>query len=142
MGSGGNGRLPEDAFSADAGRFSSWLESAGLDYLIVDESPGDRLRLRFVGGFEGGDVVWDCELLTLAAESRCLERAGKHVPAGGLRRFIEIGNPAGQGVPLRVGLELDCIDRPAIEKTIIMIRNYKRLHRGRHEYGGWHPVQP
>jgi hypothetical protein len=46
-------------------------------------------------------------------------------------------------VPLRVGLDLQRIDRPAIEKMIIMIRNYRNLRYGRHEYGEARtPVSP
>ena len=77
--------------------------------------------------------VWDCDFITLAAESARQTENGAGAVA--LRNFIEIDAPAEQGVPLRVGLCLSRIDTPAIEKMIVMIRNYRRLRPGRHEYG-------
>jgi hypothetical protein len=68
-------------------------------------------------------VVWDCDFLTLDA-------------ARAARNFIDVGESGPQGVPVRVGLAVTRIDRPAIEKMILMIRNYRRLRPGRHEYGG------
>jgi hypothetical protein len=34
-----------------------------------------------------------------------------------------------------VGLHVERIDPPTVRKAMIMIRRYKRLRRGRHEYG-------
>ena len=39
---------------------------------------------------------------------------------------------------LNVGLDLKTIDEAVINKTIIMIRNYKRLRIGRNEFGSMH----
>jgi hypothetical protein len=44
--------------------------------------------------------------------------------------------PAPDGkLALTVGLNLTAIDEPTIKKTLIMIRNFKRLKLGRHEWG-------
>lgn len=51
------------------------------------------------------------------------------------RQFIEISTEQKQSVPLTIGLDLPTINEPTILKTIIMIRNYKRLILGRHEFG-------
>lgn len=115
------------AWSADASIFSRYLQQNHSDYLLVGHEPASRVHIRFVGPFEGADVVWDCHLMTLEA-------------AAASRNFIEIGVPDDRGVPLQVGLALARIDRPAIEKAIIMIRHYKRLAAGRHEYGDTQPV--
>jgi hypothetical protein len=112
------------ACSADARLFSAYLQSIGEDWLLVEQAGEQRARLRFTGPFMGKTVVWDCEFLTLASISA-------------ERNFIDIGAPGARGVPLIVGLALARIDRPAIEKMIIMMRNYKRLRTGRHEYGQW-----
>lgn len=134
--------LPPAAWSGDAGVFDSYLADSGQDYVLVGTPQQERARVRFSGRFQGQPVVWDCEFVTLAAEYA--ERR-KHSPGevGGVRNFIEIGEAQSHGVPLRVGLGVACIDRPAVEKMIIMIRNYKRLHPGRHEYGEpWVPLSP
>ena len=52
--------------------------------------------------------------------------------------FIEIIE-ADEGIySLNVGLDLKTIDEAVIKKTIIMIRNYKRLRIGRIEFGSMH----
>jgi len=88
----------------------------------------------FEGRFDGGEVIWQCELHTLAS----LAQRGRQ---SNQRQFIEI-QPAliakQQGKPvlqIMIGLNVPKIDAAVIEKTIIMIRNYKRLQVGRHEYG-------
>lgn len=122
-----------DALSGNVQRFSAFLKKSGLYFWLVEQS-GDRAVLAFTGPFEGHEVVWRCEFVTLDAELRRLEQ--EHAQATqGLRNFIEIHEPVAEGVPLRVGLALPRIDTAAIEKMMLMIRLYKNLRRGRHEYG-------
>lgn len=108
--------------------FRAELAARGGDYICDDALGGCNVRLRFIGRFEGQEVVWDAELVALAA----LERA----PA----QFLDIGVPGPRGVPIRIGLVVPAIDRSTLLKAIIMVRNYKRLHRGRHEFGPHGPV--
>lgn len=88
----------------------------------------------FEGRFDGGDVIWQCELYTLASLAQRSRQSSQ-------RQFIEIqSQPVSQqqGKPvlqIMVGLNVPKIDTAVIEKTTIMIRNYKRLQTGRHEYG-------
>ena len=125
------GQLPPAALSGDPAVFSAYLADTGQPFVLLGALHGQRAQVRFTGPFEGGQVVWDCKFVTLRAEQQ------GHAPgaAGSLRNFIEIGEPGERGVALRVGLDLAAIDRPAILKMIVMIRNYKRLRRGRHEFG-------
>lgn len=98
-------------------------ELAGADYLCDTPLDGSMARLRFIGRFEQRDVVWDAELIALEATAT----------AGA--QFIDIGAPGVRGVPITIGLRVACIDRPTVLKTLIMVRNYKRLRPGRHEFG-------
>jgi hypothetical protein len=93
---------------------------------------GTSLHLRFDGPFEGRTVTWDATFTTLAACS------GAPAP---LRNFIDIGDESGRGLTLTVGLNVPRIDLPTVRKTMMMIRQYKRLSRGRHEYGQPAPQQ-
>jgi len=122
------------ASSGDVTRFSRHLQDRGADYLIVGRPGAERVHVRFCGPFQGRPVVWDCEFLALAAASAQRQNSATGA-APTLRNFIDVGAAGEQGVRLRVGLGLTRIDTPAIEKMIIMIRNYKRLRPGRHEYG-------
>lgn len=98
------------------------------DYEPLEPLGGDRLRLRFTGPFEGGPVTWDATFLTL---KRCA--AGQ--PGRQWRNFIEIGEPQQGVVPLTVGLNVNRFDARTVTMAIMMVRRYKRLRRGRHEYG-------
>ncbi len=108
--------------SGDVEELSRHLQAQGLEWLLIDQSDDQHAHLKFTGPFEGRLVVWDCRFATLNA---------LQAP----RNFIEIGPPQASGVPLSVGLSIARIDSPAIEKMIIMIRHYKNLRAGRHEYG-------
>ncbi|WP_165869077.1 hypothetical protein [Thiogranum longum] len=119
--------------NGDARRFAGYLKQSGMSCLVVDQTK-DHAVLVFTGPFEGGEVVWRCEFVTLKAELQRLILEGSRAVEG-LRNFIEIGDPVPDGVPLRVGLALTHIDAAAIDKMILMIRQYKNLRRGRHEYG-------
>lgn len=100
---------------------------------LLDALGGSTLRLRFPGPFEGRTVTWDATFLALAAREGCTEAATS------VGNFIEIGEDGPNGIPIRVGLQVARIDVPTIRKTIIMIRRYKRLCRGRHDYGAGLP---
>jgi hypothetical protein len=103
-------------------------ELAGADYRADSELGGASARLRFIGRFQGAEVVWDAELIALAAQAEA--------PA----QFLDIGTPTARGIPIRIGLGVPCIDRPTAMKAVIMVRNYKRLHPGRHEFGPHGPA--
>ena len=98
---------------------------------MVSPSDGNSARIRFLGMFEDSPVIWDATVRALARgrpEQGCVNAAPQ-------RQYLEI---APQGLPLRritVGLNVTAIDPPVLLKTIIMVRKYKRLHSGRHEFG-------
>lgn len=123
------------ACSGDVSVFETYLKQAGQAFLLTGEQNAERRQIRFTGMFEGQQVVWDCEFVTLAFEFRRISGRPYDRAVQSLRCFIEIGDPVVQGVPLRVGLDLPRIGSAEIKKMIIMVRNYKRLHRGRYEFG-------
>lgn len=102
-------------------------ELAGADFVCDGPLGGGGARLRFIGRYQDRDVVWDAELIALSGDRAAAQ-------------FIDIGEPGPRGVPIRIGLGVPCIDRPTVLKTIIMVRNYKRLRPGRHEFGPAGPV--
>jgi hypothetical protein len=98
------------------------LSSQPLDneITLLGEPGGPQVQLRFTGPFEGRTVTWDAVFRTV----------GENQP-----NAIEIGIEGPHGFPLTVTLALPRFDLPAIRKAVIMIRQYKRLHYGRHEFG-------
>lgn len=92
-------------------------------YILVSPITPARAHIRFAGRFEGRAITWDAEIIALRA-------AGSRTTP-----YIEIGDDGAQGRALRVGLPLETLDTPTLAKTVIMIRNYKRLRRGRMHFG-------
>jgi len=94
---------------------------ADRGYLCSSELPAVKASVRFLGPFHGREVAWNMTLCALQG--------------GSSRSFMEI-SPAPDGTfALTVGLNLTAIDEPTIKKTLIMVRNFKRLELGRHEWG-------
>jgi len=101
---------------------------SGEKYLLESELPATRAYIKFTGIFEGKQVVWNACVQTI--DDYAQYNPTTHDPM----QFIEIDLEDGVYF-LQVGLNVTLIDKPTIERTILMIRNYKRLHQGRHEYG-------
>ncbi len=96
---------------------------------LLDPPGGGKLRLRFSGPFEGREVRWNATLFTPAAWA---ETHGETLPP---KNIIEIGDKGEQGIQLNICLKVTAIDLPTIRKAVMMIRQYKRLQRGLHQYG-------
>ncbi|MDX1697174.1 MAG: hypothetical protein R3308_02760 [Thiohalobacterales bacterium] len=122
-----------DACPTDLTGFRQLLQRQGADYLHVEPPQDCHAHIRFVGTFEHEPVIWDATVMTLASAAAALPHAAAAVES---RQFIVIGDRLDDMRRLDVGLALDRIDEPALLKTIIMIRKYKRLRRGRHAFGG------
>ena len=107
-------------------------EFHAIRFNLLAPPDAGQARFTFAGRYQNQEIVWDCTLLTLAHD-----HAGQTPSAQAVMRtaFLEIGDATVHGRALRVALDIACIDEPAILRTIIMIRNYKRLHPGRHEFG-------
>jgi hypothetical protein len=97
-------------------------------------------HIRFTGRFQGIEVVWDATVLTLGRWSRQIDQA-PGTDSGGARRplraFLHVGHVTRPNaiVPIAVALPVTTVDDPTLFKTIIMVRRYKGLRAGRHEYG-------
>ena len=111
--------------------FRDALEHQGTEFMPAAPARDDCAQIRFIGSFEGRPVIWDATIIALE-HPRTILTPGSDADTG--KQFMEID--AGEGVVrnIRVGLQLDLIDLQTIHKTIIMIRKYKRLQTGRHEF--------
>ncbi|MBI1422586.1 MAG: hypothetical protein GC149_03895 [Gammaproteobacteria bacterium] len=110
--------------------FEQQLARSGLQYELLSPLGESFCHFRFSGPFQGNLIVWDASLFTL---SYYLDQGAPRSKV--IRQFIEVGAMSAQGRLIRIGLNLAKIDEPAVLKTRIMIRQYKRLAAGRHEFG-------
>ena len=121
-----------DSTKATLESFRETLERNGTGFTHTAPAQENCAQIRFIGSFEGRPVIWDATIVTLDH---------RHATGGGNERahpgsqFIEIDEGEGDIRKITIGLQLERIDEQTILKTIIMVRKYKRLHTGRHEFG-------
>jgi len=111
-------------------QFEQQLASRQQAYELLEPLDQAHCRFRFSGPFLSERIIWDAYLQTLAYYVNTHNRADP-----GVRQFIDVGDPGRYGRVIHIGLNLPRIDHPSILKTLVMIRQYKRLAPGRHEFG-------
>jgi hypothetical protein len=110
--------------------FEQQLANRQLRFELRTPLAQETCHVRFTGPFQGELIIWDAYLQTLSYY------LNKHAqPSQSSRQFIEVGDAGEHGRLIRIGLNLPIIDEPVILKSLIMIRQYKRLAPGRHEFG-------
>lgn len=107
-------------------------ELRGIHFTLLEPVAPVRARLAFAGPFEGREIVWDATLVTLDAHLRAQPAEARSVQR---HSFIEIGDTGINGRAVCIGLDIPAIDEAVILRAIIMLRQYKRLRVGRHEFG-------
>ena len=117
----------------DIDTFTQKLTSTGQEYECLRLVGNGMAHFRFIGNFEGENTIWDAHLYTLAYYVEKVAELSQ--PDASHRQFIDVGEMSEMGRKLEIGLNLPKIDEAAILKTMIMVRQYKKLHCGRHEYG-------
>ena len=120
----------DEPVPGDPDRFQLLLAARNDSFLLLSPLEQAQVGVCFQGRYQEQPVVWNARLLALQHPLN----AGLQ-PEGGASQFMEIGSPRADGIPITIGLAVPLIDRSVVEKTIIMIRKYKRLHDGRHEFG-------
>lgn len=129
--------MSQESLQIDA--FKTQLQKQGADYICNTSLPATVASVSFIGPFQGQLVMWSMTLATLEQLRSIDSKKFPEINADLINRpFIEIIRGQGGGLLLNVGLNLAVIDEPVIKKTIIMIRNYKRLSIGRIEFGSMH----
>lgn len=88
----------------------------------------DCAEVCFPGTFEGAPVHWHARIVTLRALAR--DR-----PGAARRPYLQVGDVTDGRARIEVGLNVEHLDPPTILKAVIMVRQYKGLRRGRHEFG-------
>ena len=119
------------------------LVIGGTQFTKTGRFGGGRAHVHFAGVFQGSTVTWDAWIYTLQFlhDQTCAESDQADPHESRLRQFIEVGELKSTGMQLRVGLAVSKIDRRVVLKTMIMIRQYQHLRRGRHEYGPIHSLR-
>ena len=126
--------------------FKRQFADSGQNFQALSPIPALKVHIRFLGKLEDTEVLWDATIQTLAShlqESELLSKPEKKArphksiqQSDKLSAFMQILAPHYGVSQIMVVLPVPMIDEPTIRKTIIMIRCYKRLKVGYHEFGG------
>ena len=103
------------------------LTHSGVDYIAHSSIGGTTVSITFVGQFHNAPIIWQATLQALnsgAGESGDNQYILIHPPRNDCECDIEIG------------LQVKAISEPVIIKAITMVRQYKNLNQGRHEFLG------
>lgn len=105
------------------------LAAKGEDFALLSGLPDTWAHVQFIGRFEGREVAWDMRLYTLARYQQ--ERDDlPAASAASLRGLMHIELVSESLCQLEVALKVAAIDASTILKTIVMMRNYRRLRVG------------
>lgn len=112
--------------------FPRAVDRHGIRYTLLEAPTPDRVRFTFTGPFESEEVTWDATLLALPGSPSLDAESATRAPRPD---YIDVGEVGEHGRRLVVALAIPAIDDAAILRAIIMIRQYRRLRRGRHDFG-------
>jgi hypothetical protein len=98
-----------------------------IEYIAHNPVGGPQVRVDFAGRFAGHPVIWCATIVALGR--------------GAAKQYIDVQTIGGSQRPedllqVEIGLPLNTIHEPDVLKTIIMMRQYKNLGPGKHEFAG------
>jgi hypothetical protein len=99
-------------------------------YTLIKQFNSQSAHIKFKGPFMGKTVTWNTHFFTLKAYM-----ADKNIKDTKLKQFIDIQADGSGMMKLTIALNVSEINKPNIHKMMIMIKQYKNLSLGRHEYG-------
>lgn len=101
-----------------------------MSYILIQPLTTQYVHIEFDGQYKGKTVTWDTHFYTLQGYI-----AHKNTNNTDLKQFIEIESMQTGMMKLTLALNIEKINNPSIRKMMIMIKQYKNLSIGRHEYG-------
>ena len=101
-----------------------------MTYTLIKQVNTQYAHIKFAGSFQGKTVTWDTHFFTLdgySSENNDEENITK--------QFINIKECNADTMELTLALKISEVNTPNIQKMMIMIKQYKNLAIGRHDYG-------
>jgi len=101
------------------------LRRSDIEYVAYSNLGGTREQICFIGDFEGRTIVWNATLIAMGKPD--VSRHYQYIQ-------IEQTDTRTQMGYIEIGLLVTCIDEPTVLKAMKMIRQYRNLRAGRHEF--------
>jgi len=108
---------------------NSRLTVSGQSYRVIERKNAAQVSVEYVGEFQQKTVIWQVDIgsIPVMLQERQVQ--------DGRRQYIDIQQLDECHFQANVALNRNSIRDADILATMIMIRKYKRLSLGRHEYG-------
>jgi len=101
-----------------------------MSYTLIQQFDAEHVHLHFNGTFQGKNVTWDTHFFTLDKYA-----AEKNLTSKTIKQVIQIEPGQKNTLKLTVALNIPVVNEPHIQKMMIMIKQYKNLSLGIHQYG-------
>ena len=101
-----------------------------MTYTLIHQVDSQYAHVTFNGTFLGKTVTWDTDFFTLKGFQDKDDSIHEN-----MKQFINIEPLSSETMKLTVVLKISEINNSSIQKMMIMIKQYKALTIGRHEYG-------
>ena len=101
-----------------------------MSYKLIQQTDSQLAHLQFEGPFQGQTVTWDTHFFTLQG----YQSQHQHKTSCD-KQFIDIEPIDDKSLKLTIALKIPEINHQNIQKMMIMVKQYKNLSLGRHEYG-------
>ena len=106
--------------------FINQLLDCPIEYIAYSPIGVEEVLIEFVGEFAGLPVIWNARLIAL-----------NQTTTQTFPQYIDISSCENKTeFKIEIGLAVNEITEPTILKTIMMVRQYKQLRLGRHEFLG------
>jgi len=101
-----------------------------MSYVLIKKYDNQHAHIKFAGSFQNQAVTWDTQFFTLEGYN-----AQESIENKSLKQFLHIEADKNDVFKLTIVLKIPEITEPNIQKMMIMVKQYKKLTLGRHEYG-------
>lgn len=101
-----------------------------MPYELIKQYDSQHTHIKFDGSFMGKTVTWDTQFFSLKGYLK-----QKNIKNLNSKQFIHIEPGDTDTLKLTVVLKIQKISEPNIQKMMIMVKQYKNLTLGLHEYG-------
>lgn len=101
-----------------------------MSYKLIQQTDSQLAHIQFEGLFQGETVTWDTHFFTL---NGYIAQQGDNNKIQ--KQFIDIEPIDANNLKLTIALKIAEINHQNIQKMMIMVKQYKNLSFGRHDYG-------
>jgi len=101
-----------------------------MSYILIKKYDNQHSHIKFSGSFQDQAVTWDTRFFTLDGYN-----AQESIKNKSQKQFLHIEAGENDVFKLTIVLKIPEITEANILKMMIMVKQYKNLNLGRHEYG-------